>query len=147
EQQIAPVEQTIRERLGPLVFAVGDDTMQAAVVRLLAEKKQTLATAESLTGGLVANRLSPVPGASEWSKGGVVSYTNAAKTTLLGVPADMIAKHTAVSAPVAEAMAAGIRERLGTDLAVSTTGYAGPTGDPVGMTFVGLASAAGVTST
>lgn len=147
DELIAPVERTIRERLGDLVFAVGDDTMQAAVLRLLAERKQTLATAESLTGGLVAHRLSQVPGASDWYKGGVVSYTNAAKMSLLGVPEDMLDKYTAVSAPVAEAMAVGIRQRLGTDLAVSTTGYAGPTGDPVGMTFVGLAWAGGASST
>lgn len=147
EEQIAPVEQTIRERLGDLVFAVGEGSMHSAVVALLADKKQSLATAESLTGGLVAHRLSQIPGASEWFRGGVVTYTDEAKRTLLGVPAEMLEQHTAVSAPVAEAMARGIRERLGTDIAVSTTGYAGPAGDPVGMTFVGLAWAGGVSST
>jgi len=77
---------------------------------------------------------------------GVVAYTNEVKSSLLGVPATLIEEHTAVSAPVAESMAAGVRERLGTDLGVSTTGYAGPTGDPVGKTFVGLAWAGGVSS-
>jgi nicotinamide-nucleotide amidase len=144
--QIDPIECIIRERLGEWVFGVENDTLQDAVVRLLAEKKQSLATAESITAGLVANRLAQVPGASDWFRGGVVAYTNEVKAAILGVPEELIAEHTAVSAPVAEAMAAGVRERLQTDLAVSTTGYAGPAGDPVGKTFVGLAWAGGATS-
>jgi nicotinamide-nucleotide amidase len=106
-----------------------------------------LATAESVTAGLVANRLAQVPGASDWFRGGVVAYANEVKASLLGVPTELIERHTAVSGPVAEAMAEGVRRRLGTDLAVSTTGYAGPTGDPVGLVFVGLASAGEVSST
>jgi nicotinamide-nucleotide amidase len=146
QTQIEPIERAIRERLGELVYGVDDESLQEAVVRLLAERKQTLATAESITAGLVANRLAHVPGASDRFLGGVVAYTNAVKSALLGVPETLIAEHTAVSAPVAEAMAIGARERLGADLAVSTTGYAGPTGDPVGKTFVGLAWAGGVSS-
>ncbi len=147
ERQIAPVEAIIRQRLGGLVFGTNDDTMQGAVLRLLMHKSISLSAAESLTGGLVAHRLSQIAGASDWFKGGVVSYTNEAKSALLGVPGHLIERHTAVSAPVAEAMAAGIRSRLRTDLAVSTTGYAGPTGDPVGLTFVGLAWEGGTSST
>ncbi|MEI7684853.1 MAG: competence/damage-inducible protein A [Planctomycetota bacterium] len=147
QAQIEPVEKTIRERLGDWVYGVGDETLQDVVIRLLSERNLTLATAESITAGLVANRLAQVPGASAWFRGGVVSYTDAVKTKLLGVPEEMIREHSAVSAPVAEAMAVGVRRSLGTDLAVSTTGYAGPTGEPVGLVFVGLAWAGGVSST
>jgi len=143
EAQIAPVERTIRERLGALVFGVDADELQHAVFRLLAEKRKTLATAESITGGLVAHRLSQVPGASDWLRGGIVAYDCSVKTALLGVPTEMIERKSAVSPEVATAMAIGARERLGTDLAVSTTGYAGPSGNPVGLTYVGLAWAGG----
>jgi nicotinamide-nucleotide amidase len=144
--QIRPVEAIIRERLGTLVYGVDDEELQDVVVRLLHEKKLTLATAESVTAGLVAHRIAQVPGASDFFRGGIVAYTNEMKTSLLGVPPDLIARHTAVSPQVAEAMALGARERLDTDLAVSTTGYAGPTGDPVGLVYVGVATKTGVES-
>jgi nicotinamide-nucleotide amidase len=139
QAQIAPVEQTIRERLGTWVYGVEDEELQDVVMRLLAQRKRTIATAESVTAGLVANRLAQVSGASDWLRGGIVAYTDAAKTELLGIPRELLAEHTAVSAPVAHAMAVQARALFGTDLAVSTTGYAGPTGQPVGLVFVGLA--------
>ena len=149
QAQIAPIEQTIRERLGELVYGVEDEELQLAVVRLLAARNKTLATAESITAGLVANRIAHIPGASQWLMGGIVSYTNAWKQNLLGVPAEMLARHGAVSKEVASAMATGCRVRYGTDLAVSTTGLAGPgTGgeaQPVGTVFVALAYEGGVT--
>lgn len=150
QEQIAPVERIIRERLGNWVFGVEEEELQDVVVRLLQEKGQTVATAESVTAGLVAHLLGHVPGVSHWLRGGIVAYTNAMKTALLGVPADLLQRHGAVSAEVAEAMAIGSRERFDTDLAVSTTGLAGPEGDssgkPVGTVFVGVATKDGVTS-
>jgi nicotinamide-nucleotide amidase len=107
----------------------------------------TVAVAESCTGGLVAATITEVPGSSGYFLGGVVSYANSAKEALLDVPAHVLAAHGAVSAQVAMAMAMGARARFGTDLAVSITGVAGPDGGsdekPVGLTYLGLASAAG----
>lgn len=141
--QIAPVERTIRERLGELVFGVEDDDLQHVVVRLLGEKKKTIATAESVTAGLVANRMAQVPGASEWLMGGVIAYTYPWKENLLGVSAGLLSEKGAICKEVAKAMAVGCRLRYGTDLAVSTTGLAGPgmggEDKPVGTVFVGLA--------
>ena len=143
QAQIAPVEQTIRERLGQLVFGVEDEGLQDVVVRLLAEKRRSLATAEGVTAGLVARRLGEVPGASAWFRGGLVAYDNRLKVEMLAVPQDLIDAQGAVSAAVAEAMAVGCRVRFGTDLAVSTVGVAGPGGSspekPVGSVYTGLA--------
>ncbi len=148
--QIAPVEQTIRERLGDLVFGVEDEDLQDVVLRLLNERRQSLATAESVTAGLVARRLGQVPGASAWFRGGIVAYHNRIKTELLGVPQALVDEHGAVSAAVVEAMAVGCRTRLRTDLAVSTVGIAGPGGGspekPIGLVYVGLAWEGGSSS-
>jgi nicotinamide-nucleotide amidase len=143
ETQIAPIETLIQQRLGELVFGTGDEELQHAVARLLEQRKKTLAVAESLTGGLVMYRLCHVPGISNFFMGGCVAYSNEAKVSQLGVPAELIAKHGAVSAAVAEAMAIGARQRFKTSFAVSTTGIAGPGGatdtKPVGLAYVGLA--------
>jgi nicotinamide-nucleotide amidase len=141
--QIEPVERAIRARLGDLVFGAGDEELQDAVLALLAARRQTLAVAEGVTGGTVAERLTGVPGASAWFRGGVVAYDNRLKVELLAVPQSLLDEKGAVSAAVAEAMAVGCRTRLRTDLAVSTVGIAGP-GDggpdrPVGLVHVGLA--------
>jgi PncC family amidohydrolase len=107
----------------------------------------TVAAAESCTGGLIAAAITSVPGSSGYFRGSVVSYANSAKAELLGVPEALLDAHGAVSAQVALAMAGGARERFGADLAVSVTGVAGPDGGtaakPVGLTYIGLADAAG----
>ncbi len=150
EAQIAPVERTIRERLGVLVFGVEDEDLQHAVLTLLAARRKTLAVAEGVTGGLVGERLCSVPGASAWFRGGIIAYDNRLKVELLAVPQALLDEKGAVSAEVAEAMAVGCRTRLQADLAISTVGVAGP-GDlgpdrPAGLVFVALAWAGGVAS-
>jgi len=137
----------IRGRLGELVFGEGEDTLASVVGKLLKARGQTLATAESCTGGLIGQEITAVPGASSYYVGGVVAYANEAKTAALGVPEPLIAEHGAVSEPVAAAMAAGCRLRLGADWAVSVTGIAGPTGGteekPVGLVHIGVAGPGG----
>lgn len=115
--------------------------LQAACV----ERGLTVATAESCTGGLVAHALTEVPGSSAYFRGGVVAYADEVKRGLLGVAADVLAAHGAVSAQVAVAMAEGVRARLGSDLGVGVTGVAGPDGGteskPVGLVYVAVAGA------
>jgi nicotinamide-nucleotide amidase len=148
EALIAPVVEEIRKRLGDHLYAFDDEPLEAAVVRLLTERGLTVAAAESCTGGLFSARLTDVPGSSKVFLGGAVAYSNAAKTDLVGVPADMIAAHGAVSPQVAEAMARGARERFGADFGVGITGIAGPDGGtpekPVGLVYVALAGPNGV---
>jgi len=123
--------------------------IEERLVRTLTARSLSLCTAESCTGGLIAGRITSVPGASACFEGGIVTYSNRAKTILLGVPAELIEHHGAVSEEVARAMAEGARERLGTDIAVAVTGIAGPAGGspekPVGTVFISLA-APGMTS-
>jgi nicotinamide-nucleotide amidase len=144
----ALLEQTsaeVRSRLGALVFGDDDETLWAVVVRDLIRLGRTLSTAESCTGGLIAKSITDVAGSSACFLEGVVTYSNAAKTRLLGVPAELIAAQGAVSRPVAEAMAVNCCRLSGTDYAISITGIAGPSGGteekPVGLVFIGLADA------
>jgi nicotinamide-nucleotide amidase len=141
---VQPTVDLIYERYGSLVLGEGDDDVAEALVRRLERTGSTLATAESCTGGLIARLVTAIAGVSPYYKGGVVSYANQAKIDLLGVPADLLQAHGAVSAEVAAAMAEGARARLDADIAVSTTGVAGPTGGtpekPVGLVYIGLAT-------
>ena len=145
---VAPAEAEIRAKLGDLVYGSDDETLEDAVVGELLARGETVATAESVTAGLVAHRLGSVPGASRTLLGGLVAYTDAVKCRELGVSPELIARHTAVSAEVAAAMATGARARFGTTYAVSTTGYAGPgpgeDGTPAGTVFAALAGPGGV---
>ena len=140
---IAPVEEEIRTLLGDVIYGADMSNLETAAVALLKEKNLTLGTAESCTGGLIAKRLTDVPGCSAVFKGGIVSYWSQVKADALGVPQELLDEHGAVSAQVAEAMARGAREVLGCDLAVSATGVAGPDGDdrdnPPGLVYVALA--------
>jgi nicotinamide-nucleotide amidase len=144
--EIAPVEAKIREELGEIVYGVDDETLEAAVGRLLGERNGTLATAESLTGGLLGGRVTAVAGSSAYYLGGVVAYATEAKAALLGVGRDLLATQGPVSEPAAAAMAEGARRAFGADLGLATTGVAGPTeqdGRPVGTLCLGVADAAG----
>jgi nicotinamide-nucleotide amidase len=147
QKQIAPVEATIRERLGHFVYGVEAEELHDVVMQMLQERLQTVATAESITAGLIANRLSMVPGASQHLMGGEVVYTIAAKSRELDIPLEMFEKYTAVSSHVAKAMAEGVRRKFGADFGVAATGYAGPTGGddgtPAGTVFVAVASRMG----
>jgi nicotinamide-nucleotide amidase len=134
----------IEERLGNAVFSFGGETMEEVVGLKLSLGDYTVSVAESCTGGLLAQRLTSVPGSSKYFIEGVVTYANEAKTRVLGVEPMLLLEHGAVSAPVAEAMAEGIRERANTDFGLSITGIAGPGGGteekPVGTVFIALAS-------
>lgn len=131
------------EVLGEYIFSRNNETLEAVVGQSLKMRGYTLATAESCTGGLLAGRITDVPGSSEYFREGVVSYSNEAKIDLLGVPKKLIATHGAVSEQVAGAMAAGIRKRAGSTFGVGVTGVAGPGGGspekPVGLVYIALA--------
>jgi len=147
ERLLEATEGEVRELLSHLVFGRDGEQLEDAVVRLLLEQGKTLAVAESCTGGLVSSMITRVAGVSAAFLTGVVAYSNHAKVALLGVPEALIAKHGAVSAEVARAMAEGVRERAGADLACAVTGIAGPTGGtagkPVGLVWMAVAEEAG----
>jgi nicotinamide-nucleotide amidase len=142
-------ETEIRQRFRTVVFGRDGETLAGVVGQLLTARRQTVATAESCTGGLIGAALTDTPGSSNYYLGGVVSYANAAKTALLDVPPALLQQHGAVSAPVAQAMAEGVARRLGSDYALSVTGIAGPAGGsaakPVGLVYVGVRTPAGTT--
>ncbi len=136
-------EQEVRTRLGDLVFGGDDETMALVLGRQLQAARQSVAVAESCTGGMIGEMLTAIAGSSEYFLGGVVAYANQAKTELLGVSKELLAAHGAVSEPVAQAMAEGARTRFRSDWALSVTGIAGPGGGsadkPVGLVYIGLA--------
>ena len=118
--------------------------MESNVLALLKSRRLTFSAAESCSGGLIAKRITDLPGASSVFSGGVVSYSNAVKAAVLGVPEELLDRYGAVSEPVARAMAEGVRLLTGSDLSVSVTGVAGPGRDerdnPVGLVYIGLAT-------
>ncbi len=145
---IEEAEGRLRARLGEAVFGTDDVSLQEATARLLIERGVTVAVAESCTGGLVASRLTEVPGSSAFLKAGFVPYSNDAKTRDLGVPPTLIAEHGAVSAEVAAAMATGARRQASTDAGLAITGIAGPSGGtatkPVGLVYLAATTDAGL---
>lgn len=144
--KVAGAEAVCRELLAKHLFGTDDETMEGVVVRSLTESNKTVGTAESCTGGVIANRITNVPGASAVLRGSVIAYHNDIKQTLLSVPESLLAAQGAVSEPVARAMAEGARTLLRVDFALAVTGIAGPGGGsvakPVGTVFIALASAA-----
>ena len=150
EVLLAPVEAQIRSRTGNLCYGVDDDSLASVVLAALRQRGQTLAVAESCTGGGLGGALAAVPGASDVFLGGVIAYANSVKQQLLGVPADTLAVHGAVSDPVALAMAAGARRVTGADWAIAVTGIAGPGGGsadkPVGLVHIAMAGPQGAVS-
>lgn len=148
--RLGAVAARLRERLGEYCFGEGAISMEEVVGRALGERGWTLALAESCTGGLVGHRVTAVPGSSQYFLGGVQAYANSAKMALLGVRRETLATHGAVSEQCAREMAAGARRAFGADVAVSTTGIAGPEGGtpekPVGFVCFGLATPDAATS-
>lgn len=143
ERMMKPVIRKVRGILGDIVYGMDVQSLEEVVFKLLQEKKCTFATAESCTGGLIAKRMTDLNGSSAVFRGGAVTYATDTKTAVLGVPADLIRENGVISSEVAAEMAVRARTLFGADLAVSTTGLAGPEGDgknPVGTVFVGLAT-------
>jgi nicotinamide-nucleotide amidase len=144
QQQVDQLVEEIEQELGDFVFSDNGDSLEQIVGYYLQMRNATLAVAESCTGGLVAERITSISGSSRYFLGGAVVYSNQLKTGFADVPADLIAKHGAVSREVASALADGIRKRCGTTLGIGVTGVAGPTGGtvekPVGLVFHALSS-------
>ncbi|MGZ8900287.1 MAG: competence/damage-inducible protein A [Limisphaerales bacterium] len=141
---VKEAEEIARKSLRSFIYARDPDALDAVVVRLLTEKQKTLALAESCTGGYIANRITNIPGASAVFRAGLVTYSNEAKQTFLGVRAETLSQHGAVSEAVAREMAEGVRARTGADYALAVTGIAGPSGGspekPVGTVFIAFAT-------
>jgi nicotinamide-nucleotide amidase len=141
------VEGRIRSKVSRYIYGTDEEDLETVLGRMLAQRKLTIAVAESCTGGLIAHRLTNVSGSSTYFERGVVTYSDASKTELLRVPPDVIGAHGAVSRETAESMASGIRGAARTDIGLSTTGIAGPSGGtpskPVGTVWIGIADTAG----
>jgi len=147
-QELADTEAACRERLRTLIYGMDDQTLPQAVAKLLIERRLTIATAESCTGGLLSGMLTEVPGSSAYFLQGYVPYCNEAKIALLGVDPETLREYGAVSEPVVKQMADGARQRSGADLALAISGIAGPEGGtptkPVGTVCIGFAHHGGV---
>lgn len=137
----------LKDIIGEYIYSDHDDTLQEALGRLLSSHGKTLSSAESCTGGTISQLITSIPGSSEYFLGGVTSYANSVKTGVLGVPAEIIEKHGAVSSECVAAMAEGVRRLTGSDYSVATSGIAGPGGGtpekPVGTVWVGVSSQKG----
>jgi nicotinamide-nucleotide amidase len=147
QAQVEKVEQAIRAKAGKYIYASGDEELEQVIGGLLLERHLTLAVAESCTGGLISDRITNVPGSSNYFDRAYITYSNEAKLVNLGVPSATIQQHGAVSREVAEAMAEGARTKSNTDIGLATTGIAGPAGGsaekPVGLVWVGYSDRTG----
>jgi len=147
ERTLRSIEERIRLLAAEYIYGTDDEELEEVLGGLLRERNLTIAVAESCTGGLIADRITNVPGSSDYFERGVITYSNRSKTELLRVPAELIRVHGAVSEEVALAMARGIREVSGADMGLSTTGIAGPGGGspekPVGLVWIACADSAG----
>ncbi|MBP2071657.1 MAG: nicotinamide-nucleotide amidase [Thermoanaerobacterium sp.] len=143
KKMIDNIEASLRKIFGEYIFGVDDDTMESIVLNLLKNKGFTLSTAESCTGGLLSEKITSVPGASEVFKFGAITYSNESKENILGVSSEIIRKHGAVSEETAREMAMNVKNISKTDYGLSITGIAGPSGGtiekPVGLVYIGLA--------
>ncbi len=150
ERKLVPVIKKIQGRLGDYIYSTEGRTLQEEVISILRKKGKTISLAESCTGGIIASKLTDVPGASEVFERSVVSYSNRSKIDLLGVSAVTLEEFGAVSHETALQMAVGIRDRAKTDIGLSVTGIAGPGGGterkPVGLVYIGLSDSKGAES-
>ncbi|HZY09953.1 MAG TPA: nicotinamide-nucleotide amidohydrolase family protein, partial [Bacteroidota bacterium] len=141
QSKVSAMESSIQKKADKFIYGVDDETLEEIVGRLLRERKLTIAIAESCTGGIIAHRISNVPGCSEYFERGIIAYSNQSKIDILQVPQELIEKHGAVSEEVVKSMALGVRQIAETDIGLSTTGIAGPTGGtaekPVGLVWIG----------
>lgn len=141
QMKITAIEEKLRSKAGKYIYGADDEELEHVVGRLLTERKLKIAVAESCTGGLIADRITDVSGSSNYFERGLITYSNESKVSELGVPAELIQQHGAVSRELAEAMAYGVREKSAVDIGLSTTGIAGPTGGsaekPVGLVWIG----------
>ena len=144
---ISEVEGMVRSRLGEFIYGTGEETLESACGELLAKKGLTLAVAESVTGGLVAHRLTLVPGSSRYFRMGVVAYDPSIKVTCLGVDGEAVSRNSAVNPDVARGMAEGVKALAGAKIGLATTGFAGPDGgtpdEPLGTVYIAVAHKGG----
>jgi nicotinamide-nucleotide amidase len=142
------IREQIKNLLGEFIYSTEGEKLEEVLGRMLKEHKMKIAVAESCTGGLISHRITNIPGSSEYFLCGVTVYSNESKQKILGVDKELIIKHGAVSAKVADAMAEGVRKLSGADIGVSTTGIAGPGGGslqkPVGLMYAGISTAGGI---
>jgi nicotinamide-nucleotide amidase len=141
ENRILDVEKKLRNKVAKYIYATGEKELEDTIGELLSNRKLTIAITESCTGGLIADHITNVSGSSEYFERGIIAYSNKSKIDELGVPSVIISQYGAVSREVAEAMALGIRTTSNTDIGISTTGIAGPTGSspdkPIGLVWIG----------
>ncbi len=140
-KEVNDLAKEAKKRLGYYLYGEGEDTLEKVVGHLLKEKGLTVSTAESCTGGMLAHTITNVPGSSDYFWGGFITYTDDIKHKLLGVPLEVLKHHTAISPETAQCMVEGLVKRTGTDVGISVTGIAGPTGGstekPVGLVYIG----------